>query len=428
MLSNATKPRLSRILPLIVLALAALAAVGCAGAPSRGWSGPLVSDNVLYVGTLQGKILALDLTTADLSEGLPPETKWDPLDVVGSLGGGLSCGRVSKPMGMYGTPAVNNGRVYIGAYDGNVLYVTTNGEVSGTKFETGGPIVGSVVLYGDTLFVGSTDGRLYALSLDLKLKEGWPFKTGGKIWSTPVVSDNVVYLASADHNLYAIDAESGNEIWRFETGAAIMSTPLVANAKVYIGGCDRKFYAIEAATEDERRAASQREQGSPTEASRDSADSVFEGARNWFWTQALAYNGEIWVGNLDHKVYVLNADNVAEEVHDPYPTGGMVYAPPVVLDGLIVVGSQDGKIYAINAENKDVAVYAIDAKTEEVVQSPEKPKNRLPPILAPLCPDTANGIVYFHAQGLTGPETLYALRLSANSAEVLWSFRTDVIK
>jgi outer membrane protein assembly factor BamB len=65
MLSNTTKPRLSRILLLVVLALAALAAVGCAGAPSRGWSGPLVSDNVLYVGTLQGKILAFDLVAAD---------------------------------------------------------------------------------------------------------------------------------------------------------------------------------------------------------------------------------------------------------------------------------------------------------------------------------------------------------------------------
>ena len=71
------------------------------------------------------------------------------------------------------------------------------------------------------------------------------------------------------------------------------------------------------------------------------------------------------------------------------PTGGMVYAPPVVfpVEGLVVVGSQDGKIYAIDAETKDVAVYAIDAKTEEVVESPEKPKKPLSPIFAPLYAD-----------------------------------------
>jgi outer membrane protein assembly factor BamB len=421
MLSKATRPRLSRLLPLMVLALAALAAVGCGAAPSRGWSGPLVSDNVLYVGNLQGKIVALDLTTADISEGLAPETEWDPLTIVGSLGGGFTCGRVSKPMGMYGTPAVENGRVYVGAYDGNVLYVTTNGEVSGTKFETGGPIIGSVVIDGDTLFVGSSDGKVYALTLDLKLKDGWPFKTEGKIWSTPVVDHGVVYIASADHNLYAIDAESGSEIWRFETEAAIMSTPLVADGIVYIGGCDRKFYAIQAATEEERLAAASGASPIARE-----FDSVFEGARNWFWTQALAYEGEIWVGSLDHRVYVLKAETL-EYVTD-ISTEGMVYAPPVVMpvEGLVVVGSQDGNIYAINAATKDVTVYAVDAKTDEVFVSPDKAKKPLSPILAPLYPDSENGIVYFHAQD--GTHTIYALRVAAHSAEVLWSFRTDVIK
>jgi outer membrane protein assembly factor BamB len=417
MLSKATRPRLSRILVLLVLTAIALMAVSCTAAPSRGWSGPLVSDNVLYVGTLQGKILALDLTTALSNEGVQP--LWDPKDVVGSVGGGFTCGRVSKPMGMYGTPAVTNGRIYIGAYDSNVLWVSTDGQaVSDPKFKTGAPIIGSVVIDGDTLFVGSSDGTLYAL--DLNLKERWHFETEGKIWSTPVVSDNVVYVASADHNLYAIDAESGNEVWRFETKAAIMSTPLVANGKVYIGGCDRKFYTVKTATEEERLTAADGASATVRE-----FDRVYEGAHNWFWTQALYYNGEIWVGCLDHKVYVLDAETL-EYVTD-ISTGGMVYAPPIALplEGLVVVGSQDGKIYAINAEDKDVAVYAIDAKTEEIVQSPDKPKNPLPPILAPLYPDSENGIVYFHAQD--GTHTLYALRLSADSAEVLWSFRTDKI-
>ena len=422
MLSETTRPRLSRILVLALLALAALAAVGCTAAPSRGWSGPLVSDNVLYVGTIEGKIVALDLTTADLNDGTPPIPLWDPQTVAepkesSSL---FSCGRVSSPMGIYGTPVVKNGRIYLGAYNGDVLWISTDGSAGGSSpFETGGAIVGSVVIDGDTLFAASSDGTLYAL--DLNLKEIWHFDTNGEIWSTPVVNNGVVYVASSDHNLYAIDTESGNEIWRFQTKAAIMSTPLVANGRVYIGGCDRKFYSIEAATQEERLSVAGG--GSPTVRG---FQSVFEGAGNWFWTQALAYNGEIWVGNLDHNIYVLNAQNVAEEVHEAYPTGGMVYAPPVVfpIKGLIVVGSQDGKLYAINAGTKEVSVYAIDAESEEVVESPEKPKNRLPPIFAPLCADTVNGIVYFHSQN--GTHTLYAFKLSTR--EVLWSFRTDKIK
>jgi outer membrane protein assembly factor BamB len=421
MFSSLKKPGLSQILLVMVLALGALSAAGCAGAPSRGWSGPLVSDNVLYVGTLQGKIVALDLTTASPSDGIAPRPLWDPKVLAQPTGGsGLACGRISSPMGIYGTPVVKNGRIYVGAYSGTVLWITTDGlSVSSPSFEAGGDIVGSVVIDGDTLFVGSSNGRLYALDLNLKLKDGWPFRTGGEIWSTPVVSNGVVYVSSADHNLYAIDTESGNEIWRFETKAAIMSTPLVANGKVYIGGCDRKFYAVEAANEDERVAAANG--AMPTTRG---ADNVFQGAGNWFWTQALAYNGEIWVGCLDHRVYVLTADTldyVAE-----IKTGGMVHAPPVAFpaEGLIVVGSQDGKIYVINAESKDVSAYAVDAKTEDVVKSPEKAKNPLPPIFAPLHADTVNGIVYFHAQN--GNHTLYAFKLS--TTEVLWSFRTDKIK
>jgi outer membrane protein assembly factor BamB len=103
----------------------------------------------------------------------------------------------------------------------------------------------------------------------------------------------------------------------------------------------------------------------------------------------------------------------------------MVYTPPVLLpsEGVVVVGSQDGKIYAVNSETKDVTVYVIDAETEEVVESPDKPKDRLSPILAPLCVDTVNGIIYFHSQD--GTHTLYAFKLATK--EVLWSFRTDKI-
>jgi outer membrane protein assembly factor BamB len=328
---------------------------------------------------------------------------------------------------MYGTPVIRNDKLYIGAYDGSVLWVARDGSaVSSLKFKTDGPIVGSVVIDGDTLYVGSSDGNVYALDLNVadlsrSLRDGWPFKTGGKVWSTPVVKDKVLYIASADHNLYAVDTESGNEIWRFETDAAILSTPLVANGKVYIGGCDRKFYAIAGATEDQRLAAKARESGSPSDMVKTEEDAAVFEAENWFWTQALAFNGQIWVGCLDQKVYVLDAETL--EYTGEVQTGGMVYAPPVVMQGLVIVGSQDGMIYAINADTREFKAYAVDPKTEDVSESPEKPKNKPAPILAPLLVDEVGGIIYFHAQD--GLHALYALRLSTK--EILWSFRTDQI-
>lgn len=375
----------------------------------------MVSDNVLYVGTLQGKLVALDLTSASLPEGFAPELKWDPKDVAESTGSNFSCGRVNNPMALYGTPATANGRVYVGAYDGSVLWVAIDGSaVSDPKFDTGAPIVGSLAIASDTLFVGNSKGTLYAT--DLNLSEKWRFKTRGEIFSTPVVTDNVVYVASADHNLYALDAQSGKEIWRFETKAAIMSTPLVANGKVYIGGCDRRFHMIEAAREEERVAAA----GGASATVRQS-EAVFEGAANWFWTQALLYNGQIWVGCLDKNVYVLDANNLAYvgEIR----TKGMVYAPPIMVKGLVTVGSGDGMLYLINPDTREFEAYAIDPKEHVAVKAPEKPKNSPAPILASMFADGANGVVYLHAQD--GNHILYAFELS--SKEVLWYYRTDKI-
>lgn len=397
MFSKINKLRLTKAIPIILLLLCLLLVTGCASAPSRGWSGPLVSEGVLYVGTIDGKVIALDLTS--VSSGTP-DLKWDKDVGAATGGGGFSCStKVSKPMGVYGTPVVKDGKLYVATYNGDVLYITTDGKtISDPPFETNSAIVGSPVIDGDALYVGSSNGKLYKLDLDLNLI--WSFQTGDKIWSTPVVSNGVVYISSADHKLYAVDAESGKEIWHFEAGAAILSTPLVVDGTIYIGACDRKFYAIDATTGETK--------------------SVFDGAGNWFWTTALAYNGEIWVGCLDHKVYVLNAENVAEKVWE-YETQGMVYAPPILLGDLIVVGSQDGRIYAINPETRDVVVYAIDAKTLEVLHPPEVPKDPIPPIFAPLYPGSDNDTVYFHAQD--GTHMLYALKLS--TSEVVWSFRTD---
>lgn len=439
MLSRATLPKLSRPLLLLVIVAIALCAVGCSAAPSRGWSGPLVSDNVLYVGTIQGKVVAYDV----VGEG----QKWARTVAEAAGGGGMSCvggcsGGMSTAMSLYGTPAVRGDRLYIGTYStGEVMWVALDGSaVSSLTYKTGKDIVGSVTIDGDTLYVGNSAGKVYALDLTVSdfsdsLKEGWPFETGGKIWSTPVVKDGVVYVSSADHKLYAIDAASGNEIWRFEIDAAFMSTPLVDNGTVYIGGCDRQFYAVAAATEEERLAAGARDPEAPSELTRE-ASCVFEGAGNWFWTQAMAYNGQIWVGCLDHRVYVLDAGTL-EKVGE-VKTGGMVYAPPVAANGLVMVGSRDGCIYLIDPETLECSgysidpekdrdrvtqVYASDPETGEVVKTKEEPEHAPAPILAPLQVDPSGDVVYIHAQD--GKHMIHAFSLSTR--DVLWSFRTDEI-
>jgi len=396
MFSSNKKSRLNKIFLLLLLSSILLLA-GCTRAPVRGWSGPIVSDNVLYVGSIIGKVLALDLLEIQDNQ---PEVKWEkPLESPGA-GGFLACStRVSTPMSTYGTPAIGGDKVYVGGYDGHIYSIRIDDQ-SMNQFDTGSAIVGGPIVADGTIFVGNSDGKFYALNLDLSPEPKWVFNTGDKIWSTPAVDNGVVYVGSSDHKLYAIDIESGEEIWHFETQGAILSTPLVVDGTIYIGSCDNNFYAIDAATEEERIAAATREEGAPIP-SRE-AKWTFE-AGNWFWTKALFYNDEIWVGCLDHKVYALKAES-GEKAWE-YETGGRVSTPPVLIDSLslILVGSEDGNVYILNPQD-------LNSEPETISLGA--------PVLAPLYADQEKGIVYVHAQN--GSHILYAINVE--TGEKLWEY------
>ncbi len=379
MFSNIKKSRLSKILLFFLLLSTSLLLAGCAAAPTRGWSGPAVANNILYVGTIGGEVIALDVS------GDQPSQIWSETLESPATGGFLACSaRLSTPMSTYGTPAIGEDKVYVGGYDGYIYSFTVDDGYM-RKFDTGSAIVGSPIVADETVFVGNSDGKFYAFSLDLSPKWPTPFSTGAKIWSTPVVDNGVVYIGSSDHKLYAIDTESGREIWHFETQGAILSDPLVVDGTIYVGSGDNNFYAIDAGTGEEKWA--------------------FE-AENWFWTEALFYNGEIWVGCLDHKVYAINAQN-PEDFRVVLETEGMVRTPPVLMENLnlILVGSEDGNVYAIDPEEKSSQVlYSFEA-----------------PVLAPLHADQEEGILYVHAQN--GSHTLYAIEVE--TGDKMWDYPTE---
>lgn len=346
---------------LALLAVGCLLLSGCIGTGTEtGWSGPVVEDNVLYVGTADGKLASYNLYSdprpyADDWWQFPPAGETWPGGGEGGGGGFgsfLNCAATTTAV-IYSTPVADSGMVYIGAYDGRVYALNSTSRVAGYSFpeelagewvyprereESIGDIVGSPVVAHGILYIGSADGNLYAidaatgkLAWDLPLGE-----SGDGIWATPLVHDGVVYIGSFDQNLYALNATDGTMIWAFEAKGAIVATPLIYKDTIYIGSFDRKFYAINAGT-------GKAKQGfTPFQAD------------DWFWGKAVAYEDTIVIGSLDGRIYALDAETGERKWSFPEldrgPVG-QIRGDPALIGDLAIFGSDNGRVYAVNASN-----------------------------------------------------------------------------
>ena len=74
----------------------------------------------------------------------------------------------------------------------------------------------------------------------------WAFETGGGVYHPAIGSDGTVYVGSTDKKLYAINGKSGVKLWEFETGSDVYSSPAIGpDGTVYVGsGYPFKLYAI----------------------------------------------------------------------------------------------------------------------------------------------------------------------------------------
>jgi outer membrane protein assembly factor BamB len=207
--------------------------------------------------------------------------------------------------GVHGTPAVANGTVYVGAYDGALYAFDADSGDQQWRTDLGGSIGSSPLYYDGILYVaveyadpegemvtvdartgtvewrepkhrptdhphstpalsvadgrlvcGSNDGYLYCWSYpDLEFQ--WRFATSppseGEIKGPIAIYDGAAFFCSWDHNAYRVDLETGTEDWAFETGNLSMTGPGIDPRldTVFVGSHDQHLYAIDATTGEE---------------------------------------------------------------------------------------------------------------------------------------------------------------------------------
>jgi len=99
-----------------------------------------------------------------------------------------------------------------------------------------------------TVYVGSTDGHVYAVDREGNLMWRFPDQDPGlqPFKSTPAISSGgTIYIGCDDHKLYALNPD-GTLKWDFETQGAVVSSPAVGrDGAIYFGSMDGGFHALE---------------------------------------------------------------------------------------------------------------------------------------------------------------------------------------
>ena len=368
------------LLGILLMVMSGLTASGCMGRATKptGWSGVVIADGNLFLGSTEGKLIALNTSGGSHLWEVTMETP-RPSSIFG-------CAQSPTPVAIYGTPVVAGDLVYVGGYNGKVyaFRFDKNGAKEEWVYPDKGnleePIVGGLIISQGKVYFGCSDGKVYALDAAKGYKV-WdsPFQTGDKIWSTPAIDGDTLFIGSFDKKLYALNATDGSKKWEFETEGAIISTPVIYDNTIYIGSLDRHIYAINATVGSLR------------------WKSLI--ADKWFWTQPAVYNNIVYAPCLNGKVYILDAAG-GQEVVSAVDLGSPVSSSPVLVDSSIIIASENGQVWAIDTGNNEKRLLVdLEATT-----------------YAPLYAN--DGIVYIHTQK---KENLYAL--NAQAGKMLWSLQ-----
>lgn len=217
-------------------------------------SAPAIGDSIVYVGSYDGHLYAVDRSTGEQSWAFDAQASIEHAPALADStvffgsGGTLHAVNVVTQEEMWryeeglagGDPIARNDIVLFGDLDGHVYALDqTTGEEQ-WRFNAGSQIRHAPALANDRLYVMNGDAELFALSLD----------SGDVTWSvrpdvdtrpigSPVVAQGSVYAANIEGELTAFDESTGEEQWQASLSGAIHRSPtLYDDVLYYRKSCD----------------------------------------------------------------------------------------------------------------------------------------------------------------------------------------------
>lgn len=198
-------------------------------------------------------------------------------------------------------------------------------------------LIAGPLLVGSQVLAASTDGRLYARSVD----DGsalWSFPAAGEpplaqgFWAAPAVQQDTVYLASLDHHLYAVELEGGRPLWPegVDLSGALADAPTLAGDLLLVGSFSNQLAALSAH-------GGEVAWSFPTD--------------GWVWGSPSVVDGLAYFGDLGGTLYAVSVEDGVALWR--LPLSGGIAATPAVADGVVYAVTQTGSLMARQADSSE---------------------------------------------------------------------------
>ena len=311
-------------------------------------SSPVIQDGVVYVGSTDNKVYAIDLATG--------EERWsyDTGDMVEA------------------PPLVLDGRVYIGSSDGCLYALDAASGEFAWKFETQDKILGGANWFRSAdgslrIVVGSYDAFVYCL--DTAGNKRWAYETDNYVHGAPAVANAEIVFGGCDAGLHLVSAETGERVARIDLGQGcqVAGSVALADDKAYFGHYGNEFLCVDLDSGEVDWAYRGGRQGFVSSAAIDDEYVVVgsrdkqlhcmlraDGTPKWTFktrrkvdASPVICGDKVCFGSGDGRIYLLRlADGEELWSHD---IGKAIYSSPAIANGMIVVGAGDNRVYAFRA-------------------------------------------------------------------------------
>lgn len=137
------------------------------------------------------------------------------------------------------TPLLSDGVIYCGSSDGGLYALDAHTGTKIWRHDAKAPIYSGVGIHGiNTLSFGTMDGSVVLLDRRDQ-RETLRVKTDGGVVTTPVVADGRLIVGSRDYQLYGFNLTDGSVAWKYSYWFSwIESTPALVDGIVYVGASD----------------------------------------------------------------------------------------------------------------------------------------------------------------------------------------------